>query len=261
MVVRREADTIRRYVHLSTGNYNPKTAKLYSDISLFTSNPGIASDATNFFNLVTGYSTLQKMTYLGMAPVTIKSRLLSMIQREIERSTPDNPGLIIAKMNSLTHEEVINALYKASQAGVKVMLNIRGICMLVPGLPGMSENITVTSIVDRYLEHSRIFYFENGGNPELYCASADWMSRNLDRRIELMFPILDKEAFKEVKMILDTYFEDNTNAQVLQSNGSWLPVEKGKTPFQAQAELYKIYKKRAEKIAKKEQTEFIVRRK
>ena len=184
-----------------------------------------------------------------------------MIQREIERSTPDTPGLIIAKMNSLTHEEVINALYKASQAGVKVMLNIRGICMLVPGVPGMSENITVTSIVDRYLEHSRIFYFENGGNPELYCASADWMSRNLDRRIELMFPILDKDAFKEVKMILDTYFEDNTNAQVLQPNGSWLPVEKGKTAFQAQAELYKIYKKRAESSAKKEQTEFIVRRK
>ena len=261
MVVRREADTIRRYVHLATGNYNPKTAKLYSDISLFTSNIGIASDATNFFNLVTGYSTLQKMNYLGMAPVTIKSRLLSMIQREIERSTPDNPGLIIAKMNSLTHEEVINALYKASQAGVKIKLNIRGICMLVPGVPGMSENITVTSIVDRYLEHARIFYFENGGNPELYCSSADWMSRNLDRRIELMFPILEKEAFREVKMILDTYFEDNTNAQILQPNGSWIPVEKGKNPFQAQAELYKIYKKRAEKIAKQEQTEFIVRRK
>lgn len=261
MVVRREADTIRRYVHLATGNYNPKTAKLYSDISLFTSNIGIASDATNFFNLVTGYSTLQKMNYLGMAPVTIKSRLLSMIQREIERSTPDNPGLIIAKMNSLTHEEVIDALYKASQAGVKIKLNIRGICMLVPGVPGMSENITVTSIVDRYLEHARIFYFENGGNPELYCSSADWMSRNLDRRIELMFPILEKEAFREVKMILDTYFEDNTNAQLLQPNGSWIPVEKGKNPFQAQAELYKIYKKRAEKIAKQEQTEFIVRRK
>ena len=261
MVVRREADTIRRYVHLATGNYNPKTAKLYSDISLFTSNIGIASDATNFFNLVTGYSTLQKMNYLGMAPVTIKSRLLSMIQREIERSTPDNPGLIIAKMNSLTHEEVIDALYKASQAGVKIKLNIRGICMLVPGVPGMSENITVTSIVDRYLEHARIFYFENGGSPELYCSSADWMSRNLDRRIELMFPILEKEAFREVKMILDTYFEDNTNAQLLQPNGSWIPVEKGKNPFQAQAELYKIYKKRAEKIAKQEQTEFIVRRK
>ncbi|MBQ7752531.1 MAG: polyphosphate kinase 1 [Treponema sp.] len=261
MVVRREADTIRRYVHLATGNYNPKTAKLYSDISLFTANQEIASDATNFFNLVTGYSTLQKMNLLGMAPVTIKSRLLSMIQREIDRSTPDNPGLIMAKMNSLTHEEVIEALYKASQAGVKVMLNIRGICMLVPGVKGMSENITVTSIVDRYLEHARIFYFQNGGTPELYCSSADWMSRNLDRRIELMFPILDKEAFKEVKMILDTYFEDNTNAQALQSNGSWLPVEKENADFQAQAELYKIYKKRAAKTAQKEQTEFIVRRK
>ena len=261
MVARREANTIRRHVLLATGNYNPKTAKLYSDLSLFTANPEIASDATNFFNLVTGYSTLQKMNHLGMAPVTLKSRILSMIQREIERSTPDHPGLIMAKMNSLTHEEVISALYKASQAGVKIMLNIRGICMLVPGVKGMSENITVTSIVDRYLEHARIFYFENGGSPELYCSSADWMSRNLDRRIELMFPILDKEAFKEVKMILDTYFEDNTNAQILQPSGSWVPVEKKKASFQAQAELYKIYKKRAESIAKKGQTEFIVRRK
>jgi len=261
MVIRREADTIRRYVHLATGNYNPKTAKLYSDISLFTANSGIANDATNFFNLVTGYSTLQKMNYLGMAPVTLKSRILNMIQREIDRSSPDNPGLIIAKMNSLTHEEVISALYKASCAGVKIQLNIRGICMLVPGVPGLSENITVTSIVDRYLEHARIFYFQNGGNPELYCSSADWMSRNLDRRIELMFPILDKDAFKEVKSILDAYFEDNVNAQLLQSNGTWIPVEAGKSKYRAQSELYSVYKKRDEKNANIEKTEFIVRRK
>ena len=161
MVMRRENDTVRRYAHLATGNYNPKTAKLYSDLSIFTGNSEIVNDATLFFNLVTGYSTLQSMKQLDMAPVTLKSKLLSMIQREIDRSDPEHPGLIMAKMNALTHEEVIEALYKASQAGVKVLLNVRGVCMLVPGVPGLSENIKVISLVDRYLEHSRIFYFQN----------------------------------------------------------------------------------------------------
>lgn len=263
MVLRREADTVRRYVHLATGNYNTKTAKLYSDISLFTANPSITNDATQFFNLVTGYSTLQNMNFLGMAPVTIKSRLLSMIQREIERSTPEQPGLIMAKMNSLTQEEVISALYKASQAGVRVLLNIRGICMLVPGVEGLSENIHVVSIVDRYLEHSRIFYFQNAGTPELYCSSADWMNRNLDRRIELMFPILDKDAFDEVKSILDTYFMDNVNAEILLPSGSWENVKRGKKdePFRAQEVLYKKYKQRDEAKVKDPETEFQVRRK
>ena len=263
MVIRRESDTIRRYVHLATGNYNTKTAKLYSDISLFTANPQIANDATLFFNLVTGYSTLQNMNCLSMAPVTIKSRLIAMINREIERSNTENPGLIIAKMNSLTHEEVIAALYKASQAGVRVLLNIRGICMLVPGVEGLSENIRVVSIVDRYLEHSRIFYFQNGGTPELYCSSADWMNRNLDRRIELMFPILDKAAFEDVKSILDTYFADNTTAMELQSNGSWTPVERGKKdePVRAQEVLYEKYRQLEEKKPRGEETRFEVRRK
>lgn len=263
MVIRRESDTIRRYVHLSTGNYNPKTAKLYSDISLFTANPQIANDATQFFNLVTGYSTLQKMDYLGMAPVTLKSRLLSMIQREIERSTPEQPGLIMAKMNSLTHEEVIEALYKASQSGVKVLLNVRGICMLVPGVPGLSENIRVVSIVDRYLEHARIFYFQNAGTPELYCSSADWMSRNLDRRIELMFPILDKDAFEDIKSILELYFKDNTNSMELTHTGTWVPVEKAKKEqdFEVQNELYKKYKKLNDLKPQNIEKQFEVRRK
>ena len=263
MVIRRESDTIRRYVHLSTGNYNPKTAKLYSDISLFTANPQIANDATQFFNLVTGYSTLQKMDTLGMAPVTLKARLLSMIQREIERSTPEQPGLIMAKMNSLTHEEVIEALYKASQSGVKVLLNVRGICMLVPGVPGLSENIRVVSIVDRYLEHARIFYFQNAGTPELYCSSADWMSRNLDRRIELMFPILDKDAFEDVKSILELYFKDNTNSMELTHTGTWVPVEKSKKEqnFEVQNELYKKYKKLNDLKPQNIEKQFEVRRK
>ena len=261
MVMRREDGSIRRYVHLATGNYNPKTAKLYSDISLFTANPEIANDATSFFNLVTGYSTLQKMNFLGMAPVSLKSRLLTMIDREIDRSTKENPGLIIAKMNSLTHEEMISALYRASQAGVKVLLNIRGICMLVPGVPGLSENIRVVSIVDRYLEHSRIFYFQNGGTEELWCSSADWMSRNLDRRIELMFPIMESAAFKEVKNILDTYFEDTESAMELNSDGTWTYVSSQKNGQRAQEVLYKKYKKLAETHERKLETEFKVRRK
>jgi len=262
MVMRRESDTVKRYVHLATGNYNPKTAKLYSDISLFTANQEIANDATQFFNLVTGYSTLQNMKYLGMAPVTLKSRLLAMIQREIDRSSDEQPGMIVAKMNSLTHEEIISALYRASCAGVKILLNIRGICMLVPGVKGMSENIKVVSIVDRYLEHARIFYFQNGGTPELYCSSADWMPRNLDRRIELMFPILEPAAFTEVKSILDTYFEDNVNALELTSSGEWVSVRNsGKSEFRAQEELYRKYRKLNDKPVSGHGVEFKVRRK
>ena len=263
MVMRRENDTIRRYAHLATGNYNPKTAKLYSDLSLFTSNYEIVNDATQFFNLVTGYSTLQSMKQFGMAPVTLKTKLLANIQREIDRSDPVHPGLIVAKMNSLTHTEVIEALYKASQAGVKVLLNIRGICMLVPGVKGLSENIKVVSIVDRYLEHSRIFYFQNGGNEELYLSSADWMSRNLDRRIELMFPVLDREVFAEVKEILDTYFTDNVNALVLKENGIWeeKTPEKGQELRRAQEVLYKKYKRRHDAFSKGTKIEFEVRRK
>ena len=262
MVIRREEDSFKRYVHLATGNYNPRTARIYSDLSLFTANHEIANDATKFFNIVTGYSALQKMKYLSMAPVDLKSKLLSMIQREIELSTPQTPGLIIAKMNSLADEEVIAALYRANRAGVRVMLNIRGICMLLPGVPGMSENIRVVSIVDRYLEHSRVFYFQNGASPEIYLASADWMPRNLDRRIELMFPILDAAAFKEIKHILDVYFDANINSYELKSDGSWtaLKPKPGEAPKRAQEILYNEYKARNEKN-KAPKTRFTVRRK
>lgn len=263
MVIRKEYDSLRRYVHIGTGNYNPKTARIYSDVSLFTANTKITNDATQFFNLITGYSNLQTMDYMFMAPVALKDRLLFLIQREIDRSSPQTPGLIIAKMNRLSDEVIIRKLYEASQAGVKILLNIRGVSMLVPGVPGLSENITVTSIIDRYLEHSRIFYFQNGINSELYCASADWMGRNLDRRVELMFPILDKDAFREVKEILDTYFKDNTNSHRLNSDGKWIPVTpaKGEAEFNAQKQLYKRYKYRDEQKTKESALEFIVRRK
>lgn len=259
LVIRREEDAIRRYVHLATGNYNTKTAKLYSDLSLFTANFEIAQDATKFFNLITGYSTLQSMKTLFMAPVTLKSELLAMVDREIEKHKTCHNGLIKAKMNSLTDPAVIASLYKASQAGVKVKLNVRGICMLVPGLKGVSENISVISIVDRFLEHSRIFYFQNGTAPQLYLSSADWMERNLDRRIELMFPILDKRIFGEVLSILDIYFTDNTNAHELHSDGEWVKIESTTPPLRAQEALYKRYHKSATKQSAKK-LNFVVRR-
>lgn len=263
LVIRKESDGIRRYVHLSTGNYNPKTARLYQDFSIFTSNHDLALDATLFFNVVSGYSIVQSMHSLAMAPVNIKSRLIELIEREISWSSPDNPGLIIAKMNSLCHDEIIEALYKASCAGVRVMLNIRGICTLIPGVKGMSENIEVSSVVGRYLEHSRVFYFKNGGSEELYLSSADWMVRNLDKRIELMFPVLDRDAFQTVKEALLLYFQDNTHCHRLQKNGSWKAVKpaSGAAAVSVQEGLYQKYGKRDEARKSQPKLEFVVRRK
>ncbi|MCR5606227.1 MAG: polyphosphate kinase 1 [Treponema sp.] len=263
LIIRRESDGLRRYVHLSTGNYNPKTAKTYSDISIFTSNSEIATDTTLFFNAISGYSQFLTLKHLYMAPINLKGKILSMIDREIHCSTPDQPGLIIAKMNSLGHEGVIKALYAASQAGVQVLLNVRGICMLVPGVKGMSENIKVVSIVDRYLEHSRIFYFKNGGAEELYLSSADWMPRNLERRVEMMFPVADKNLFKVVKDTLDIYFKDNSHSYLLQSDGTWKASkpDKKESIERAQEVLHKKYKKQADLYEKQPKTEFIVRRK
>ena len=196
-----------------------------------------------------------------MAPVTLKERLLELIEREIKQSTREKPGLIVAKMNSLCHPEVINALYKASQAGVHIMLNVRGVCALVPGKNALSQNIKVISIIDRYLEHSRVIYFFNGGEEELYLSSADWMERNLDRRIELMFPVLDKNAFAIVKKALFLYFEDNTHSYSLTSSGKWIKVHcDDKEKIRVQQALYTYYKTayEASKTAPKE--EFQVRR-
>jgi polyphosphate kinase len=240
IVMRREYGRIKRYVHLSTGNYNDKTAKYYEDICLFTAREDIAYDAGLFFNMITGYSAGQPLARLLMAPMSLKRRLLELIAREINRSSPEAPGRIIAKMNSLADPEIIKALYKASQAGVKISLNVRGVCMLVPGVEGLSENIRVVSIIDRYLEHSRIYYFANGGNEELYLASADWMPRNLERRVELMFPVLQDEARKTVYEFLLAYFRDNCQAWELLSEGAWkrLAPSSGEKPFRAQSHFH-----------------------
>ena len=262
LVVRRETDGIRRYVHLSTGNYNDRTARFYVDMSLFTSNQEIANDATLFFNMISGYSVIMSTKRLVMAPVDLKPRLLSLIGREIDRSVPEHHGQIVAKMNSLADPEIIDALYRASCAGVKVLLNVRGVCMLVPGVPGMSENITVVSVIDRYLEHTRIFWFENSGADELYLSSADWMPRNLDRRVELMFPILQENIRKTIRDILMLYFSDNVKAHYLQPDGTWVrrsPL-KGEKSLRIQELFYEAEKKRKEMFEQEPQREFTVRR-
>ena len=261
VVVRREGNHIKRYVHMATGNYNDKTAKLYEDMGLFTAREDIAFDVGLLFNMITGYSVIQSMRKLVIAPTSLKRKLLSLIEQEIMRSSEEYPGKIIAKMNSLADIDVINALYRASQAGVSIYLNVRGICMLVPGVPGLSENIHVMSIIDRYLEHSRIFYFNNGGAGDLFLASADWMPRNLERRVELMFPILQENVKKDVYAILEAYFRDNSQSWSLSSDGSWKrqKAQNGEKPFRIQTYMLSRAKEASERsLSAKE--EFIVRR-
>lgn len=224
LVVRREEDGIRRYVHLGTGNYNDSTAKLYCDMGLFTCSPAIGEDATAVFNMLSGYSEPVGWNKLSLAPLWLRDRFHYLVEREIRHVKEGQEAHIIAKMNSVCDKDIIELMYKASKAGVKVELIVRGICCLIPQLEGVSENITVRSIVGTFLEHSRIFYFENGGNPEIYMASADWMSRNLDRRVEIMFPVEDAKLKKEVKHILDVQLADNVKAQLMQPDGSYVRV-------------------------------------
>ncbi len=262
IIIRKEYDGIRRYVHLSTGNYNDKTARLYSDFSLFSCSEELGNDATQFFNMISGYSSIQTMKSLFMAPVNLKSQLLFMIDREIQNSSKETPGLIMAKMNSLADKEIIEALYRASKAHVNILLNIRGICLLVPGIKNHSDNISVVSIVDRYLEHARIFYFQNNGEEELYMASADWMPRNLEKRVELMFPIIQEDIFKTIKDTLLIYFTDNCNSYYLQSNGSWIQrkPEEHEEIIRAQEFLYNQFHHIHEAQIKELPKEFLVRR-
>jgi polyphosphate kinase len=239
MVIRRENDRMKRYVHLSTGNYNDKTARIYEDLGLFTCRDDIAFDAGLIFNMITGYSAIEPMRKLVIAPTGLKRRLLELIGRETNRSNRENPGRIMVKLNSLTDTDLIDALYRASQAGVKVFLCVRGVCTLIPGEPGLSENIQVRGLIDRYLEHSRIYYFANGGAEEIYLSSADWMPRNLERRIELMFPILQDDIRERLKDTLEAYFRDNTQAWVQDSGGDWgrLCPAPGESPFRVQEYL------------------------
>ncbi|HIZ79956.1 MAG TPA: RNA degradosome polyphosphate kinase [Candidatus Lachnoclostridium stercorigallinarum] len=225
LVVRREEDGIRRYVHLGTGNYNDSTAKQYTDCGIMTCNPLIGEDATAVFNMLSGYSEPLGWNKLVLAPLWLRGRLLKLIRRETENAAKGEKAHIMAKMNSLCDKEVIAALYEASCAGVKIELIVRGICCLKAGVPGLSENIHVRSIVGNFLEHSRIFYFENGGRPQLFMASADWMPRNLDKRVEIMFPVEDPEIRSQVLHILEVQLADNVKAHVLQPDGSYEKVD------------------------------------
>ncbi len=238
LIIRREEHGIRRYVHAGTGNYNDRTARLYSDIGLLTADRDFAADASAFFNLLTGYSQAVGWNVFAISPTESRSRFIELIEREAEASTPDQPGLIMAKMNSLQDKALIQALYRASIAGVKVLLNVRGLCCLRPGVPGVSENVEVVSIVDRYLEHARLFYFRNGGHEEVYLSSADWMVRNLDKRLEIIFPVTSEPLRRRLVGALETYFADTLKARRLQPDGSWVPVKRRGKPVRAQQKLY-----------------------
>ena len=235
LVVRREEEGIRRYVHLGTGNYNDSTAKLYTDCGLFTCDPQIGEDATAVFNMLSGYSEPLGWNKLSLAPLWLRGRFLRLIQREMKNAKNGKTARIVAKMNSLSDKEIIANLYAASCAGVKIDLIIRGICCLRAGVPGLSENITVCSIVGNFLEHSRIFFFENGGAHKIFMGSADWMSRNLDRRVEIMFPVEDEVLQERLLHLLETELADNVKAKYLQPDGTYEKKDRrGREPVNSQ---------------------------
>ena len=245
LVVRREEDGIRRYVHLGTGNYNDSTAKLYTDMGLFTASELIGEDATAVFNMLSGYSEPPVWNKITCAPIWLRERFLSLIKREKENALAGKPARIIAKMNSLCDRTIIAALYEASAAGVKIDLIVRGICCLKVGIPGISENITVRSIVGNFLEHSRIYYFLNDGWEEIYMSSADWMPRNLDRRVELLFPVEDENLKKEVMNVLAIELEDNVKAHMLQPDGKYVKKSRrGKEKVDSQSYFCKQAQKK-----------------
>jgi polyphosphate kinase len=221
LVVRREADGIRRYMHLGSGNYNSRTARLYTDVGLFTSSPSIGADATDLFNSLTGYSRQRLYRKLLVAPVNLRTRFIELIQREAEHAAQGRRARVVGKMNALVDEQVIDALYQASQAGVEIDLIVRGICCLRPGIPGVSDRIRVSSIIGRFLEHSRIWHFANGGDEEFYLGSSDWMPRNFDRRVEAVTPVESSAAHERLRSLLATYLADNRQAWELNADGIW----------------------------------------
>ena len=240
LIVRKEDNGIKRYLHLGTGNYNDSTAKLYTDLGLMTANDEFGSDASAFFNLLSGYSEPPVWNKLVMAPLGLREKIYALIDNEIALVRSGREGHIIAKMNSLIDQPVIQKLYEASAAGVHIDLIVRGICGLRTGIEGISDNITVRSIVGRQLEHSRIFWFANGGEEQLYLSSADWMPRNLNDRVELFFPVETEEHIHRIKALLDLYLRDNVGAHMMQSNGSYRRVRNKLEPVSAQSTLYEM---------------------
>jgi polyphosphate kinase len=237
LVVRRENDSLRRYVHVATGNYNPTNSCTYTDLGLLTVHDEIGADATEFFNYLTGYSQQRDYRQVLVAPVNLREKLSELIERETAHAKAGRPAQITAKLNRLADAHIIQLLYDASAAGVEIDLIVRGICMLRPAAPGLSENIRVRSVVGRFLEHSRIFYFRNGDSEELYIGSADWMPRNLNRRVEVVCPVKDPKLRKYLREeVLDAYLRDNVNARELQPDGSYqrLPLSADVERFDSQ---------------------------
>ena len=249
LVVRRENAKLKTYLHIATGNYNQSTSRIYTDLGLLTSNPDFAIEGIHLFNYLTGYSNQKDWKEFAVAPINLRQRIIHLIDRETELHTPENPGLIIAKLNAIAHDEVIPALYRASQKGVKIKLLVRGVCCLRPGVAGVSENIEVRSILGRFLEHSRIFYFKNAGDEEFFLSSADWMTRNLHRRVELMFPVHEKSLQKKIWELLNIYWADNSKSWRLKPTGSYEKIKpaQGEAPFSAQEFLLSELKKSRKK--------------
>jgi len=252
-VVRQEADGIRRYCHLATGNYNARTAGIYSDLGLFTCREPFGQDLTELFNLLTGYTRPQKFNHLILAPIALREHFLAHIRKEAEQARAGQPASIIAKVNSLIDPALIEELYLASQAGVQIDLLVRGMCSLRPGLPGVSERIRVVSIIDRYLEHARIFYFHNGGERSYWLASADWMQRNFDRRLEIAFPILDPQHQARLKEILEIQLGDTAKGWQIQPDGASIkPRTQGSNLLRLQEQLYEVMKNSSDAAFAKE---------
>ena len=260
LVVRREEEGIVRYCHLGTGNYNDKTAKLYTDMGLFTCKETIGSDVSAIFNCLSGYSKYPNWNKISAAPTDLREMFVKNIEREEKNALEGKPAKIIAKMNSLVDTGIIKALYRASMAGVKIELIVRGICCLKTGIPTVSDNITVRSIVGRFLEHSRIYYFENNGMPKIYLASADWMNRNLDRRVEVAFPVENENLKKKVMDIIDITLKDNIKAKIQQPDGSYKPVDKrgAKELLSSQMGFYRLAKEEYVDFKKSKEDEIFV---
>lgn len=246
LIIRREKDGIRRYVHVATGNYNASTAKLYTDLGIFTCSDTFGADASAFFNLLSGYSDPPVWDSFLVAPINLRERCVALIDREIRHVKNGENGHIIAKMNSLLDSRMVDKLYEASQAGVKIELIVRGICVLIPGIPGVSDNITVRSLVGRFLEHSRVFWFNNGGREELYIGSADWMPRNLNDRVELMIPVKDIDCMHRIKNMVLKELADNQKAHIMQSNGTWVKMIASENKVCAQEYFQKLAEQRSE---------------
>ncbi|MBM4178144.1 MAG: polyphosphate kinase 1 [Ignavibacteria bacterium] len=244
LVIRKEGKNVLTYAHVATGNYNLSTSRLYTDIGIFTGRQEFERDFVHLFNLLTGYSKHASWQHLGVAPLNMREKFIELIEREVQHQREGRQGYVIAKMNALIDAKIIRALYEASIAGVKIDLVVRGVCALRPGIQGVSENITVRSILDRFLEHSRLFWFRNGGEEDVYISSADWMTRNMERRVELLFPVYDRKVKKKLRDILTMYLCDDVRARILQSDGSYAPRKKGAAPVRVQTDLLAASKRR-----------------